>query len=372
MGVYVRHDSRWFWLWLERPGEAGLRERTNIPKDGGADARQLAEQVYHARMGDLARGRYQLPGAPEPTAPGVSCAEWIVWYRQHVLPTHRGQEREREILGTLDTAFGHLALSDISRTVVQEWMTARATTVSARTVNREVDVLKAMLRAAVEHGKIPASPIAGMKRLHAATPQRRLMTLDEERRLLAILEPPDKALLLMALDTLARLSDCLDLRWQDDRGKTLWIRDPKVGGGYAVPVSRRLRLALDALPRTGEYVFAHRRRFKTAARRRSGVKQMLEAACLRAGVPYGRAAGGITWHWATRRTAATRLIQAGEDLATVQALGHWRDPTIVLGIYAEADSRQTAAAVERIGRANRRIRSRVTPGRQTRVKYRRK
>jgi len=357
MGVFVRPNSPYFWLRLPRRGQAPLRESTGIPVSGGAASRALAEAAYHARMGDLARGRYELPGAPEPVTPSVSFADWADWYAKHVLPTHRGQEREAEILAVLRAAFGHLTLTRITRTVVQEWTTARVSpTVSPRTVNREADLLKAMLRSAVEHHKLDASPLAGMKRLHVTTPERRLMTLPEERALLKVLEPADKALLLMSLDTLCRLGDCLDLRWQDDRGKTLWIADPKVGGGYAVPVSSRLRTALDALPRTGEYVFAARRRFPTDARRRRGVAQMLEAACLRAGLPAGRAAHGLTWHWATRRTAATRLIQAGEDLATVQALGHWRDPSIVLGIYSEADPRQVAAAAERIGKPVRRIR----------------
>ena len=76
---------------------------------------------------------------------------------------------------------------------------------------------------------------------------------------------------------------------------------------------------------------------------------MLKRACLKAGIPYGRKAGGITFHWATRRTGATRMLQRGVDLKTVQAIGHWKSADVVLDIYAETTSRAARQAVELVG-----------------------
>lgn len=375
MSLYRRPGSPFWWIRLPRPRQRPLRESTKIAIHAATapqrqENKQLAERVYHARLGDLARARHALPAAA-PGADGERLETWLTWYEHHVTSTHRGADREREILRRLRADFGGLRLPDVTRTVVTEWMTARAqaTTgpqtrrrpISAQTVNREVNVLKAAIAAAAAHGKIPASPLVGMPRLHEVTPPRRLMTRDEERRILAaIRRPDDRALLIMALDTLCRLSDCLDLRRTEDLRTTLWIADPKTGGGYRVPVTPRLRRALDAIPGDGGYYFAHRR-LDTPAKSRYAVRQMLERACAKAGVPYGRSAGGITWHWATRRTAATRMLEAGVDLPTVQRAGHWKRPSMVLSIYAESDEARVRQAVQTVGRHTRGTRPRQAP-----------
>jgi integrase len=189
-----------------------------------------------------------------------------------------------------------------------------------------------------------------MPHLHAPTRARCVLSRADEVKVLAAFgTPADRALFLMALDTLVRMGDCLDLRRSDDHGRTLYIRDPKAGDGYRVPVSQRLRAALDAVPKDGPYYFTFRRRHATAGARRNGVKKMLASACAKAGVAYGRKDGGLTFHWATRRTGATRMLEAGIDFPTVQRVGHWGDPTMLLGIYAESDDARARAAVERIG-----------------------
>ena len=365
MPLYRVPNSPFWIMRLPRPGQRRpLCESTKILHSPSTttqakENRALAERAMNARMGDLARERYDLPPAaaePDPEKMGA----WLTWYETHVVSTHRGAERERETLKRLRAEFGTLPLPEITRARVAEWMTARAKTVtpstgrpvSASTINREVDILKAVLRSAAQHGKLEASPIAGMTRLHTITPTRRILTRDEEARLLAaIRQPEDRALFLMGLDTLCRLGDCLDLRRDDDHGTTLWIRDPKAGGGYAVPVSSRLRTALDACPTDGHEYYFTRRRLGDANKSRNSVRQMLEHACARTDppIPFSRAAGGITWHWATRRTAATRMLQAGVDMATVQRAGHWASPSVVLGIYAGVDDARLREAVEGIG-----------------------
>lgn len=60
MGVYTRSDSPWFWLFLERKGLPGIRESTRLPARHAnnwdqKDLRRRAEELYVARMADLAR-----------------------------------------------------------------------------------------------------------------------------------------------------------------------------------------------------------------------------------------------------------------------------------------------------------------------------
>lgn len=226
---------------------------------------------------------------------------------------------------------------------------------SARTVNREVDLLQQMLAAAVP-AYLDSSPLEGFADLAFTEPVRRTMSVAEEQRILEQLECDDRAIVLIGLDTLTRLGDILDLKRSDDHGTYLTIRDPKNGLPHTAPVSTRVRLALDTLPvpdRPDAYFFARRRRAQTERDRRNAVAKALKRACEAAHVPYGRARAGITFHWATRRTGATRMIRAGGErsVGTTQRIGNWKDPRVLIDIYQETITDDMRAAVESVSQA---------------------
>jgi integrase len=221
----------------------------------------------------------------------------------------------------------------------------------ASTVNREVDFLQQILAAAVEAGHLTQSPLYGLANLDIVKPIRRTMSEAEERAICAHLAPDDYAIVLVGLDTLARMIDILDLEWADVHDRSLDIRDHKNGNSHTVPLSSRVRAALAQLPRDTRYCFPRRRVGNTQTARRKTVADALKRACLAAGVPYGRAARGITFHWATRRTGATRMIQRGGEkaIAVVQKIGNWKDAGVLIGIYQETITAEMEAAVESVG-----------------------
>ncbi len=347
MGIYSRPDSPWWWLWLETASAGQQKEKTAVRIGTTAlerrDNKALAEQVYRERMRELAMKIHRLPVAPHAS----TFSAFSDWYDTNISAHHRGVLREREILKTLRAEFGGRQLAAITATAVLEWRTRRALTRSANTVNRELDVLKAMLRAAVPT-YLDASPVAGIRRLRPQRREMRILTPKEEVRLLAVLPKADRALVICALDTLMRLSDVVNLTRDQDRGKYLVVVDPKVEP-YKVPVSQRLRLALDALPKSGRYFFGHRRQAKKARDFRSGIKSMLKRACKRARIRYGRKKGGLTFH-GLRHTAATRLVEGGVPIRVVQELGGWKSLR-QLERYAHPTEATKVAAVELISRA---------------------
>lgn len=328
MGVVTRRDSPYFWLTIPRPGLPPLRESTKIlarglPPQVLRENRALAEQVLAARMGDLARARHGLAV----DRPRATFRAWARWYEQHVTPTKRTAARERSAIRTLVAFFGRLPLEAVDVDATREYVTMRRKVVKPATVNREVDVLKAIIGAAVPK-YLAANPLAGMRRLRARAPSPRVLTYDDECRLLDVLCQPDRAIVIAALDTLLRLSDLIGLRWGQDYGTHLEIPDPKTEP-YRVPVSSRLRAALDALPRSGPYVFAHLQKGRGARPRQNRAIRMFRAACEAAGIPYGRP-DGVTWH-ALRHTGATRAMAVpGTSLRDLMALGGWRDLKSVL------------------------------------------
>ena len=221
---------------------------------------------------------------------------------------------------------------------------------AASTVNREVDLLQQIIAAAVEAGHLPQSPLYGLANLPIVKPIRRTMNEAEEAAILAVLEPDDTAILLIGLDTLARMIDILDLEWADVHDRTLDIRDPKNGESHTVPLSTRVRAALAALPRSGRYCFPRRRAGASQSARRKAVADALKRACAAVGLPYGRAARGLTFHWSTRRTGATRMIRRGGEkaIAVVQRIGNWKDAGVLIGIYQETITAEMEAAVESV------------------------
>jgi len=348
VSVFSRPDSKYWWLYLETTRQ---KERTDIRIGTTVaqrrDSRKLADDRYHQRMNEVAARLYRLPTARQ----AIRFLAYSEVYERDVVPHHRGAGRELEILKHLRAFFGSTLLSLIDQDLVRGYMTDRRKTVSANTVNREVCLLKAILKSAVPK-YLDASPAAGMKALPTVPPTRRFMTPAEEGRLLKHLAKDDAAIFLIGRDALVRLGDILDLQWADDRGSTLYVRDPKdpkQSRPYAVPVSTRLRQALDKLPRNGPYIF-QRRRQAEPGHRGHVYRIALERACKAARLPYGRKKGGITFHWATRRSGATLMLQRGAELKAVQAIGNWKHPTIMLEIYAESTSREARRAVELVSK----------------------
>lgn len=346
MGVFRRRDSPYWWLWLETAPPGQQRERTEFLI--GTDtktSRPLAEQVYYQRMQELAARIHRLPSSE----PQIRFEKYADDYEANVIAHHRGAERERELLVPLRNYFRRNLLQTIDRARVQQYLTHRVKTgsklVSARTANREVDLLKAMLRDAVPT-YLEASPILNMPRLKTTKPKRRRMSLQEERQLLKVATPLERALIVLGVDTMMRLGDLLDLRRSDREGRWLYVKDPKGGEPYETPLTARAAAALDKIRHEHEYYFHEYRQAQTERDRRKRVREVFEELCKRAKVPYGRKVGGLTFHWATRRTGATRLlVEQKVPLTTVMALGDWHTPETLLQIYAEADRRAMQAAV---------------------------
>ena len=346
MGVYRRKDSPYWWLYHEA---TKTRERTWIrigeTISERRDSERLAQQLYGERARELAGRLHRLPFE----RPAIRFAVYADTYRTDVLAHHKGAVRECELLLQLVAFFGTDLLSLIDQDRVREYLKMRRQTVAVGTVNREVDLLKAMLRDAAPK-YLPASPLVGMKRLKGPAARRRLLQPDEEARLLAVAkaDSQDYALIVLAQDTLARMGDCLDLQRTDRQGDWIAIVDPKSGDPYEVPLSPRAAVALDAIDHDQPYYFEKFRQATKPRDWRGSVRQRLEYLCRLAKVPFGQKEGGITFHGATRKTGATRLlVKKGVTLAVVQQLGNWKRPDVLLKHYTEAQREDLLAAVSK-------------------------
>lgn len=357
MGLFKRRDSPFWWMLLEGQGRkkesTGIKHQARSPKVQAA-LRAQAEQIYHARMVQIARGKVGLP-----IDTGITFRPWSTWYEEHHTVRHRGALRERVILEHLRGFFGTMTLQEIRPARWQEYHSARLKAgVGVNTVGRELAVMKAILTAAVgEH--LEVNPLANVKRVSVKVKAKRTITAAEEKRLLWELSdagadarnggerdrtPAARTrelraraelhdLYLVGVGTLLRQMNLVQLRAGDRRGDHLAI-DTKTGPhtvSLAGPTHLQRRAALVLKRRTpstpnGYFFPEWQARFaKDPTGANSKFLQAFRRACLRAEIPWGLEANGVVWHTATRASGATRMLRDyGVDIRTVQLIGGWR------------------------------------------------
>lgn len=104
-----------------------------------------------------------------------------------------------------------------------------------------------------------------------------------------------------------------------------------------LPISDRLRAALDALPMTGTHYFP-----TYAAGGNNAATRMFTAACKAADVQLVRKEGGVSFH-CLRHTGATRMLESGVDPKTVMEIGGWRSLVVMARYLHPSEDRKRAA-----------------------------
>lgn len=176
-----------------------------------------------------------------------------------------------------------------------------------------------------------------MKMVKEPRQRLRFLEREEEIRLLAECPEPLRTLVLIGTNCGLRLkSEALTLRWADvDMGRrtlTVAAAYAKSGTSRTVSLNSVILDALSRLPKRSEFVFAkHNGKPYHAIRGFRG-------ACQRAELT------SVTPH-STRHTFATRLVENGVDLRTVQELGGWATLSLVQR-YAHVSPSRKAEAVE--------------------------
>jgi integrase len=355
MGLYRRKDSPFWWYVV---AGSGVRKSSGVPTTGQSveherRLRRQAEGIYadaQAKQAEVKAGLVK---------PAITFRAFAQWYETHIASHHRSYLRDKSRLTALTVAFGDHQLATIDAPLVHEWMTHRKVGRAPATVNRELDVLKALLHAAVPT-YLDRGPLGSVRRFRVPEQEPRILTPDEEARLLDVADDEARALLVLALDTLLRLSSLVQLKWAQVKPAIIVPLNAKVSLD-AVPISSRARVALDALPRENVYVFAtlhyHGKGGPTAAKNKA--IRLFDRLCQQAGLPHGRQAEGLTFH-CLRHTGASRALQAGASVRTVMKLGGWKDLRSVLR-YTHVSDRDVQQAAESIGSHTRPARDETSP-----------
>lgn len=208
--------------------------------------------------------------------------------------------------------------------MIEDYKARRLESVTAATVNRELDTVKNMLRKAVEWGYLKTSPAEHVKKLRTGKPHFRYLAADEIEKLLDACGRSDNPQLYpfiaVGLNTGMRLGELTALEWKDidfkrgilrvDNKKDHHTKNYQV---RAIPMNETLVAVLRKMPRRlgSSYVF-QRKDGSKFHKMRTGFGNAVK----RSGIPH------VRFH-DLRHTFASHLVMGGVDIRTVQELlGH--------------------------------------------------
>jgi integrase len=252
-------------------------------------------------------------------------------------------------VGTLDYQLNNLLtglgknthLKEITDNDVAIYVARRRNQVSDSSVNRELTLLRAVLRMARDRwGYEVTMPNWKAHWLREPEPRDRYLSPEEAQRLLKAAAPHLKPAIEFSLLTGVRLSNCARLDWSQidmqRREIVLRIKSRSPGGKpHVIPMSEPVTVLLANLgPKDSGPVFTYKgravKKWQTAwegALRRAGIKD-------------------LRWH-DLRHTAASWLVQAGVELDVVKdVLGHESIQTTLR--YAHRDTGAKRRALDAI------------------------
>jgi integrase len=244
------------------------------------------------------------------------------------------------MLQHLSTFFrGQRQLTDINAPDIEGYKLYRHALVSGSTVNRELALLKRMFNLAIAWDLyLDLNPFRKVKFFREFNIGLRVVSRDEEERLVRNAAPYVQDLIRFALNTGLRTGEIFTLQWSrvDWEKGILNVFAPKTEKTRIVPLNAEARKVLEywALGKRNEFVFYNPETGKPFVDLKAG----FALACRKAGI------SGVTWH-TLRHTFASRLLDRGADIVTVQQLlGHSTVTVTMRYTHTNLESKRAAVA----------------------------
>ncbi|MGA3282610.1 MAG: tyrosine-type recombinase/integrase [Smithella sp.] len=333
MGLYKR-DSVW-WMSFTHNGK-------QIRRSTETDDRKLAIRIFDKLRGEIAEGKWfeKLPGKD------YTFTELINKYLEEYSAVNKAKSsnlRDKGIAKHLREYFGNIILTDITPRQISEYKVKRRKDgVSPRTINYELTVIGHAFNIAMrEWGWVENNPVNKVQKERINNAIERWLTLDEEKKLLFSSPKWLQEIIVFAINTGLRESEILDLKWSQidlDR-RTIIILEQKNRGVDTLPLNETaLNVLLDK--NESEHT-ATGLVFTNPKKERIGTSHLIKSfhkAIRISGI------AKLRFH-DLRHTFASRLVQGGADLFSVQKLGRWRNTSMVMR-YAHHQPESLRSAIE--------------------------
>ena len=241
MGLYQRSDSRFWWMSYTMNGEQHQESTKTASKE-------LAIKIIKQRESEIVLGLFKVGWEGERMTFDQLTAEFerahFAGLAENTVKGHRAYLRH------LKAFFGESKLTRITVESVEEYRSQRRTQptktnpnriIKGATVNRELECLKCVLDLAVKRKYIPENPAAAVKHFNELRerPTRRMLTVEEELRILEAAPPHLRVAIILLSQTGGRTySEGFSLRWDqvDFENKLIRLDNDVKTPGSAEPV----------------------------------------------------------------------------------------------------------------------------------------
>ncbi len=318
MGLYKR-GTVW-WMSFTHDGEQYRRSTET-------EDRKLAQRIFDKLKGEIAEGKWfeKLPGE------GYTFTDLMDKYMKEYSAFNKAPKsykRDKGLRKNLEPVFGDMILTEISPLQISEYKTKRRMEgASPRTVNYELTLMGHAYNLAIrEWGWLNDNPVIKVQKEKVNNLIERWLTLEEEKKLLEASPKWLQEIIIFAIQTGLRESEILDLAWRqvEINRRTITIYEQKNKGVDTLPLSQT---ALNIL--LGKNKNPHHENdlvFPNMSGKRilpSNLIRSFQVAVKKSGIRR------LRFH-DLRHTFATRLVQNGVDLLTLQKLGRWKEVKMVL------------------------------------------
>lgn len=357
MGIFKRGD-RWYVRYVYEGAEYRLTA-------GVGSTAEHAKAMLAGILLEIAHGRHTPGKRRSRLTVRDLCREWLEQAEQ----SKRSWKRDRVSVAHLNRHLGSRRIDKLSALLIEGYKRDRQRETYRRgkatddgppverpttpgTINRELTLLRTMLRRALRDGRLIRNPFDGVKLLREPPGRVARLSADDEARVLAACPPRLRALVAVALHTGCRVGELLAARWRDVdlRVGLLAVEQSKSGQRRDVPLNATARAVLEAVAAKAAGEAKHpdpdARVFSTAKGGKYGnVERDWRLARVKAGLPTLRLHD-------LRHAYASRLVEQGTDLLTVASLlGHGKPEAPSLAMvsrYAHLSPQHRREAVERL------------------------
>jgi integrase len=315
MGLYKR--GKVWWMSFVCMGK-------HYRKSTETEDRKLAQRICDKLKGEIAEGKWfdRLPREEK------TFEELMTRYMsEHSRIKKKSWLRDEVSLSHLLPVFGDLRLTKITPDLISEYKSGRLREgAKPATLNRELSLMKHSFNLGMkEWNWIKDNPVCKVKMERENNERDRVLSCDEEKRLLSACPQRLGEIILFALNTGAREGEILGLTWQniDLFRKVVTIRQGKTGQNKTIPLTANI---FDLLKNKSK---VRHLQYNLVFPSENGTR--ITASNLGRAFREGLKKAKIeNFHFPDcRHSFASRLAQAGVDLYVIQKLLGHKDPRMV-------------------------------------------
>jgi integrase len=259
-GIYERNGRNGDVTYYIRYQVDGVDIKERVGRKSRGFTRELAKEALKSRLGDTARGHFNLEKIRRP----VPFSKLAEQYREFASGYKRGWYEEKYIVQEFADLFGDTPLAQITTWQIEKRKSDKAKTVQQQTVNRCLTVIKHMFKKAVEWSMTKTNPATGVKRYIVVSERTRFLSADDVQTIFQkckedLTSPWLFPLVKLALNTGMRQGELLSLEWKGvnfERG-TISVLQTKTMRWKTISINADALEALNWLQsnRYGDYLF---------------------------------------------------------------------------------------------------------------------